>query len=99
MPARRSGNGSSARSVTRTSSAALGQDKLIEVAHTYNHDSIDDFLAAIGYGAISAQSVVMRLGVVDDTQSTLPPGAPAVQPAPAAGARARPCSTSVRSRG
>src|SRR5260221_2657400 len=68
------------RRLARTSSAALGQDKLIEVAHQYNHDSLDDFLAAIGYGAISPQSVVMRLGVVDDTQLTLPTVAP---PAPA----------------
>ena len=38
-------------------------------AEPYNHESIDDFYAAIGYGAISAQSVVMRLGVVDDGQT------------------------------
>ena len=68
------------RRLARTSTAAVGQDKLIEVAHQYNHDSLDDFLAAIGYGAISPQSVVMRLGVVDDTQLTLPTVAP---PAPA----------------
>ncbi len=37
---------------------------------------IDDFYAAIGYGAISAQTVVMRLGVVDDVQGTLPTVAP-----------------------
>ena len=42
----------------------------------YNHENIDDFYAAIGYGAVSAQSVVMRLGVVDDGQSTLPTVAP-----------------------
>ena len=32
------------------------------------HETLDDFYAAIGYGAISAQQVVMRLGVVDDDQ-------------------------------
>ncbi len=77
------------RRLARTSSAAVGQDKLIEVAHQYNHDSLDDFLAAIGYGAISPQSVVMRLGVVDDTQLTLPTVAPAPQPARAGGVRVK----------
>jgi GTP pyrophosphokinase len=77
------------RRLARTSSAAVGQDKLIEVAHQYNHDSLDDFLAAIGYGAISPQSVVMRLGVVDDTQLTLPTVAPPPQPARAGGVRVK----------
>jgi guanosine-3',5'-bis(diphosphate) 3'-pyrophosphohydrolase len=77
------------RRLARTSSAALGQDKLIEVARQYNHDSLDDFLAAIGYGAISPQSVVMRLGVVDDTQLTLPTVAPPPQPARAGGVRVK----------
>jgi guanosine-3',5'-bis(diphosphate) 3'-pyrophosphohydrolase len=77
------------RRLARTSSAAVGQEKLVEVAHQYNHESLDDFLAAIGYGAISAQSVVMRLGVVDDTQLTLPTVAPPVQPARAGGVRVK----------
>jgi len=64
------------RRLARTSTAAIGQDKLMEVARQLNYESIDDFLAAIGYGAVSPQSVVMRLGVVDDTQSTLPTTAP-----------------------
>ena len=42
----------------------------------YNYDTLDDFYAAIGYGAISAQPVVMRLGVVDDARATLPTVAP-----------------------
>jgi len=77
------------RRLARTSTVAVGQDKLIEVAHQYNHDSLDDFLAAIGYGAISPQSVVMRLGVVDDTQLTLPTVAPPPQPARAGGVRVK----------
>ncbi len=77
------------RRLARTSSAAVGQDKLVEVARQYNHDSLDDFLAAIGYGAISAQSVVMRLGVVDDAQLALPTVAPPVQPARAGGVRVK----------
>jgi GTP diphosphokinase / guanosine-3',5'-bis(diphosphate) 3'-diphosphatase len=77
------------RRLARTSTAAVGQDKLIEVARQLNYDSIDDFLAAVGYGAVSPQSVVMRLGVVDDTQSTLPTTAPPPPPARAGGVRVK----------
>ena len=44
--------------------------------------TVDDFYAAIGYGALSAQQVVIRLGVVDDAQLALPAVAP---PRPATG--------------
>jgi guanosine-3',5'-bis(diphosphate) 3'-pyrophosphohydrolase len=77
------------RRLARTSTAAVGQDKMIEVARQLNYDSIDDFLAAVGYGAVSPQSVVMRLGVVDDTQSTLPTVAPPPSPARAGGVRVK----------
>jgi GTP pyrophosphokinase len=77
------------RRLARTSMATLGQDRIMEVARQLNHDSLDDFLAAIGYGAISAQSVVMRLGVVDDAQLALPTVAPQIQPAKAGGVRVK----------
>ena len=77
------------RRLARTSISALGQDRIMEVARQLNHDSLDDFLAAIGYGAISAQSVVMRLGVVDDAQLALPEVAPQIQPAKAGGVRVK----------
>jgi GTP pyrophosphokinase len=78
------------RRLARTTSAAIGQDRLMEVARHLNYDSIDDFLAAIGYGAVGPQSVVMRLGVVDDTaQVTLPTVAPPTQPARAGGVRVK----------
>ena len=64
------------RRLARTSIAAVGVDRVAEVGHLSNHESLDDFYAAIGYGAVSAQSVVMKLGVVHDGQSTLPPVAP-----------------------
>ena len=67
------------RRLARTSISAVGTDKIAEVAKQLNHDSVDDFYAAIGYGAIGAQAVVMRLGVVDDGQSQLPTVAPASQ--------------------
>jgi GTP diphosphokinase / guanosine-3',5'-bis(diphosphate) 3'-diphosphatase len=64
------------RRLARTSIAAVGQDQIADVARHYNHESVDDFYAAIGYGAIGPQAVVMKLGVVDDVQSTLPTVAP-----------------------
>jgi GTP pyrophosphokinase len=64
------------RRLARTSISAVGAEKIGEVAHHYAYETIDDFYAAIGYGAVGAQAVVMRLGVVDDSQSALPPVAP-----------------------
>ncbi len=67
------------RRLARTTIAAVGNDKIAEVAKQLNHESVDDFFAAIGYGAIGPQSVVMRLGVVDDGQAQLPTVAPSQQ--------------------
>ncbi len=64
------------RRLARTSIATVGPDVIAEVAKHYNYDTLDDFYAAIGYGAVGAQTVVMRLGVVDDVQGTLPTVAP-----------------------
>ncbi|HSO28826.1 MAG TPA: RelA/SpoT family protein, partial [Candidatus Sulfomarinibacteraceae bacterium] len=77
------------RRLARTSISAIGQDRILEVAKLFNHDNLDDFLAAVGYGAVSAQSVVMRLGVVDDAQLALPTVAPPIQPAKAGGVRVK----------
>jgi guanosine-3',5'-bis(diphosphate) 3'-pyrophosphohydrolase len=77
------------RRLARTSLQSIGHDKLAEVATmAYKHDTVDDFLAAIGYGAISAQQVVMRLGVLDDGHITLPTVAPP-QPARTGGVRVK----------
>ncbi len=64
------------RRLARTSLAAVGQERIAEVAKSYNVDALDDFYAAIGYGAISAQQVVTRLGVLDDAQLSVPAVAP-----------------------
>ena len=77
------------RRLARTSIAAVGPDRIAEVAKAYNYDTVDDFYAAIGYGAIGAQTVVMRLGVVDDGQSTLPTVAPPQQVARTGGVRVK----------
>ncbi len=76
------------RRLARTSVQAVGLERVAEVAKGYGHDTIDDFFAAIGYGAISAQQVVMRLGVLDDGATTLPTIAPQ-QPARAGGVRVK----------
>src|SRR5687767_7147003 len=77
------------RRLARTSTAAVGQDKLMEVARQLNYDSLDDFLAAVGYGAVSPQSVVMKLGVVDDKELVLPTVAPPPSPSRAGGVRVK----------
>ncbi|HVL54632.1 MAG TPA: bifunctional (p)ppGpp synthetase/guanosine-3',5'-bis(diphosphate) 3'-pyrophosphohydrolase [Vitreimonas sp.] len=77
------------RRLARTSLSAVGQERLLEVARLYNFDSADDFFAAIGYGAISAQQVVMRLGVVDDGHIALPTVAPATMPVRTGGVRVK----------
>ena len=75
------------RRLARTTIAGIGHDRLLEVAKHHGQELLDDFYAAIGYGAISAQSVVMRLGVVDDGQLALPVTAPT--PARAGGVRVK----------
>ncbi len=53
-------------------------------------ETADDFYASVGFGAIGAQQVIMRLGVVDDSERALPTVAPptVVIVRPAGGARA-----------
>ncbi len=68
------------RRLARTNVQTIGLDRIADVAKTYQHETVDDFFAAIGYGAISAQQVVMRLGVLDDVEITLPTIAPPQPP-------------------
>jgi GTP pyrophosphokinase len=77
------------RRLGRTSLSAVGADRIAEVARQYNYDQTEDFYAAIGYGALGAQAVVMRLGVVDDTQLALPTVAPATVPIRTGGVRVK----------
>src|SRR5438309_1617298 len=77
------------RRLARTSLGSVGGDRIAEVARQYNFDQVDDFYAAVGYGAIGAQQVVMRLGVVDDTQLALPTVAPTTVPARTGGVRVK----------
>ena len=68
------------RRLARTTLGAVGQDRILEVAKYYKIENIEDFYAAVGYGAVAAQQVVSRLGVVDDAQLALPPTAPPPSP-------------------
>jgi GTP pyrophosphokinase len=63
--------------LARTSLDKIDKDKLEELTEQYNLKTVDDFLAAIGYGQIGPQQVVSRLGVVDDVDEVqLPQVAP-----------------------
>jgi GTP pyrophosphokinase len=64
------------RRLARTSLGAVGADRILELARAYKYENLDDFYAAVGYGAVGAQQVVTRLGVVDDAQLALPPTTP-----------------------
>jgi guanosine-3',5'-bis(diphosphate) 3'-pyrophosphohydrolase len=64
------------RRLARKSLQAVGTEKIADVGRQYNHETLEDFYAAIGYGAVSAQQVVMRLGVLDDAEVGLPTVAP-----------------------
>ena len=75
--------------LARTSLGAVGQDRIMEIARAYKHETLDDFYAAVGYGAIGAQQVVTRLGVVDDAQLQLPPTAPPPSPSRQGGVRVK----------
>jgi GTP pyrophosphokinase len=77
------------RRLARTSISTVGADRILDVAKQFNYESNDDFYAAIGYGAVSAQSAVTRLGVVDDHKLALPPVTPPAQVARTGGVRVK----------
>src|SRR5574338_247610 len=52
------------RRLARSSLEKIGPERLQEMVDAYKLASVDDFFAAIGYGAISAQQVVARLDIV-----------------------------------
>ena len=77
------------RRLARTSIQAVGLDRVAEMAKSYNYESVDDFYAAIGYGAVNAQQVVTRLGVVDDAELRIPAIAPQTIPVRTGGVRVK----------
>jgi GTP diphosphokinase / guanosine-3',5'-bis(diphosphate) 3'-diphosphatase len=69
----------------RLSLGDLEDDKLLEIANAHKFASVDDFLAAIGYGDLSPHAVVMRMALSLDAPGgdlrTIPL-IPHVQPIP-----------------
>jgi GTP pyrophosphokinase len=52
---------------------AVTEAKLLEVCHALRYDDLDGFFAAIGFGELSAQQVVTRLGLRPPEEPPLPP--------------------------
>jgi GTP diphosphokinase / guanosine-3',5'-bis(diphosphate) 3'-diphosphatase len=59
---------------------SLAGEKLLEIAGQLHYRELDDFYAAIGYGAVSPASVVSKLEVHDDVAIALPEVAPPAAP-------------------
>jgi GTP pyrophosphokinase len=60
--------------------AGIDAAKLTDIASQYRFRELDDFYAAIGYGAVSSSSVVSKLEIHDDVEITLPEEAPPAAP-------------------
>jgi guanosine-3',5'-bis(diphosphate) 3'-pyrophosphohydrolase len=65
------------RRVAHETLGSVSAEKLSEIASQAHYKELDDFFAAIGYGAISPGSVVSKLEIHDDAAITLPEVAPA----------------------
>ena len=48
------------RRLRQTSLASLKEESLLELARDFKFPTVDDFLAAIGYGELSGRTVVLR---------------------------------------
>jgi GTP diphosphokinase / guanosine-3',5'-bis(diphosphate) 3'-diphosphatase len=77
------------RRLARTSLEKLGTERLSEMVELYHYGSLDDFYAAVGYGAVSAQQVVMKLGVADDANESVLPQIAPPQPVRTGGVRVK----------
>ena len=77
------------RRLARTSLDRIPHDQIEELAEQYRYPGVDDFYAAIGYGAVSPQTVVTKLGVVDDTSEVVLPQVAPAMPARTGGVRVK----------
>jgi GTP diphosphokinase / guanosine-3',5'-bis(diphosphate) 3'-diphosphatase len=68
------------RRVAHETLASIDADKIGQIAGQLHYREMDDFLAAIGYGAVSPSSVVSKLEVHDDVAIALPEVAPPAEP-------------------
>ena len=64
------------RRVAHETLGSVSNEKLMEIASQAHYKELDDFFAAIGYGAVSPGSVVSKLEIHDDAAITLPEVAP-----------------------
>jgi GTP diphosphokinase / guanosine-3',5'-bis(diphosphate) 3'-diphosphatase len=69
--------------------SSIDQPRLEQIAGQYHFKEVDDFFAAIGYGAVSPASVVSKLEVHDDAAITLPEVAPPSAAPSATGVRVK----------
>jgi GTP pyrophosphokinase len=78
------------RRLARSSLEKVGPERVAEMAELYRYPTVEDFYAAIGYGALGAQQVVMRMGVADDADEVvLPTTAPPALPVRQGGVRVK----------
>jgi guanosine-3',5'-bis(diphosphate) 3'-pyrophosphohydrolase len=68
------------RRVAHETLATIDAEKLGEIATQLHYRELDDFFAAIGYGAVSPASVVSKLEIHDDVAIALPEVAPPAEP-------------------
>jgi GTP pyrophosphokinase len=77
------------RRVAHETLGSVSSEKLLEIAAQSHYKEIDDFYAAIGYGAVSPGSVVSKLEIHDDAAITLPEVAPTDVKASTTGVRVK----------
>ncbi|HSM37833.1 MAG TPA: bifunctional (p)ppGpp synthetase/guanosine-3',5'-bis(diphosphate) 3'-pyrophosphohydrolase [Candidatus Limnocylindrales bacterium] len=68
---------------------SIDQARLEQIAQQAHYREVDDFFAAIGYGAVSPASVVSKLEIHDDAAITLPEVAPPSAAPSATGVRVK----------
>ena len=68
------------RRVARLTLGSVDAARLTEISQQMHFRELDDFYAAIGYGAVSPTSVVSKLEIHDDVEITLPEVAPPTAP-------------------
>src|SRR5436190_11913580 len=73
------------RRISQRELGDISDEDLRRVTEALNMHDVETLFASLGYGAITAASVVTRLGIVDDAQQVLPEIAPMVPPTTARG--------------
>jgi guanosine-3',5'-bis(diphosphate) 3'-pyrophosphohydrolase len=80
------------RELKRIAQRSLGDisdEDLLRVTEELNLHDVDTLFASLGYGALTGAQVVMRLGIVDDTQLAIPEVAPPLPPTSRGGVRVK----------